>query len=208
MTDRLHRGEVPRVPGSRRRVATAGAGLLLVAVCGLSAAWGREALETDAVWVAVLVCGTLLTAAFVLFGRVQREVVTRPALQGTVVTGRTPLGRHGVDLARVHAVSVSWDAEERRIVGLGLADDGGRLVVPWSQLEAMPDAAEVRRLLVRRQEQRALVLPALLCEAWGLTALPGAAPTEPLPRDGVERLLTGLTLAGSAAAVAAGLLLV
>ncbi|MGY1717313.1 hypothetical protein ACI78R_22850 [Geodermatophilus sp. SYSU D01106] len=207
MTDRLHPGGVPRVPAGRRRLATAGAGLLLVAVCGLAAAWGRATLDTDGVAVAATVSAVLLVVALRLWSRVRREVVTRPVLEGTVLTGRTPLGRHGVDLTRVHAAAVSWDAESRRVVALGLADDGGCAVVPWAQLQAMPDLAEVRRLLALRQEQRALVLPAPVCAAWDLPALPGADATGPLPRDRVERVLAGLTHAGSAAAVAAGILL-
>jgi hypothetical protein len=199
---------VPRVPARRRRAAMAASGLLLVALCGLCATWGRAVLDSDAMWAAVLVTAAVLPAAGTLHARVRHHGVGRLRLDGTVLSGRTPLGAHGVDLARVTAVSVGRDEDTGRLVTVGLSDPGGHVVVPWSQLEALPEAAEVRRLLLDRQQRLALALPRLLCEAWDVPARPDALPHgTPRRRDGFERVVGALTAVGSVAAIAAGALL-
>lgn len=52
------------------------------------------------------------------------------------------------------------------------------------------------------------MLPRLLCDTWNVPALPGAPLSEPLSRDGVERVVTALTAVGAVAAATAGVLLV
>ncbi|SFT56047.1 hypothetical protein SAMN05660657_01539 [Geodermatophilus amargosae] len=198
---------VPRVPAGRRRAAMAGTGLLLAVLCGLCAAWGHAVLDSGAMWPAVLVTAVVLLAASGLFSRVRHDVPGRLRLEGTVLIGWTPLGEHGVDLAGVTAVSVGSDAELGGIVSLRLAADHGHLLVPWSRLNALPEAGEVRRLLVERHGRRALVLPRILCDAWDLPAPPEEPPTAGVPRDGVARLITALTLVGSITAGTAGVLL-
>ena len=196
---------VPRVPAGRRRAALAATGLLLVVLCGLCAAWGRAVLDGDAVWSAALGSAVVLLAASGLFSRVRHDLPSRLRLEGTVLVGRTPLGAHGVDLDRVTAVSAGSDPEPGGIVSVRLVTDEGQLVVPWSGLRALP---EVRRLLVERHRRRALVLPRVLCEIWDLPAPPEEAPAPAVPRDGVARLISVLTLVGSVAAGTAGVLLV
>jgi hypothetical protein len=204
VTDRLHQGSVPRVPATRRRLATAGAGLLLVALCGLCAAWGRAVLDTTAVWPAVLVTAAVLLSASWLFHRVREDVPGRLRLDGTVLVGRTLLGEHGVDLARLTAVSAGSDPEVGGIVTVRLTDDTGHLLVSWSRLQTVP---EVRELLVDGHRRRALTLPEEVCSAWDVPPGPAVPLTAPPRRDGVERVLTALTGVGSVAAVAAGMLL-
>ncbi len=119
-THRPHLARVPRVPAGRHRAAAAGAGLLLAGVCGLCAAWGRAVLDSVATWPAVVVSGAALVAALTLHSRVRHDLPGRLWLRGTVLVGRTPLGGHGVDLARVTAVSVGSDPEPGGIVSLRL----------------------------------------------------------------------------------------
>lgn len=140
MTDRLHLKSVRRVPAVPRRLAMAGAGLVLVALYGLCAVWGRPVLDSGAMWPAVVATATVLLAATVLFGRVRRHAVSRLRLEGTMLRGRTLLGEHGVDLAERTAVSVSWDDDVRTIAGLALADDEEQLLASWAGLEALPEA--------------------------------------------------------------------
>ncbi len=207
MTDRPHPGDVPRVPAARRRLATAGAGLLLVALCGLCAAWGRAVLDGAAMWPAAVVSGAVLTAALGLYSRVRLDLPGRLRLAGSVLVGRTPLGEHGVDLARVTAVSVGHDVEAGGLVSVRLTAGEEHLVVPWSRLRGTPEGAEVRRVLTERHRAGALVLPRLLCEQWDVPAPPEEPPLAPVRGDAVARAIGALTAAGSVAAVAAGVLL-
>ncbi len=196
---------VPRVPAGRRRAAVAASGLLLVALCWLCADWGRAVLDSAATWPAVLVTAAVLPAAGALHAQVRHHGVGRLPLEGTVLSGRTPLGAHGVDLARVTSVSVGRDEDTGRLVTVRLFDPGGHVVVPWSRLERLPEVTEVRRLLL---ERHAVVLPRLPCEARDVPARPGALPHgSPRPRDGFERVVSALTGLGSVAAIAAGALL-
>ncbi len=208
MTHPPHPEGVPRVPAGRRRMATAGAGLLLVVLCGLCAAWGRAVLDSGAMWPAALVTAAVLPAALGLYSRVRHDLPGRLELRGTVLVGRTPLGEHGVDLARVGAVSVGSDPEAGGIVSLRLTAGGEHLVVPWSGLRALPEEAEVRRLLTDRHRAGALVLPRVLCELWDVPAPREEPPVVPVRRDALDRTISALTTAGSVAAVTAGVLLV
>ncbi|GAB3308486.1 hypothetical protein GCM10027451_17490 [Geodermatophilus aquaeductus] len=196
---------VPRVPAGRRHAVLAGAGLLLAVLCGLFAAWGRAALDSAAMWPAALGPAVALPAAWSLFSGIRHDLPRRLRLDGTVLVGRTPLGEHGVDLARVTAVSAGSDPELGRIVAVRLVTDDGHLVVPWSGLRGLP---EVCALLAERHRRRALVLPRALCEAWDLPAPLEDPPAAGPPRDGVARAITALTVVGSVAAGAAGVLLV
>ncbi|MGY1728141.1 hypothetical protein ACI79J_14320 [Geodermatophilus sp. SYSU D01062] len=209
MTDGPHLQEagraprVPRVPAARRRAALAATGVLVALLCGLCAASSRAALEGRAGWTAAVAALAGLLAALSLRSRVRRDVAGRLRLEGTVLVGRTLLGDHGVDLARVTAASAGSDPELGGLVAVRL-DDGERdLVAPWSRLDGLPEA---RRLLVDRHRRGAL-LPAAVCDAWDLPAPPQVPAPGPVRRDGVERAIGGLTLIGSAAAVAAGVLL-
>ncbi|MGY1833366.1 hypothetical protein ACI8AA_23365 [Geodermatophilus sp. SYSU D01180] len=194
---------VPRVPPGRRRAALAATGVLVALLCGLCAASSRAALEGGAGWTAAVAALAGLLAAQSLRSRVRRDEAGRLRLEGTVLVGRTLLGDHGVDLARLTAVSAGWDVDVGRIVSVGLTGGGGHLVVPWSRLDDLPEA---RRLLVDRHRRGALLPPAV-CAAWDLPAPPEVPSPAPVRRDGAERVVGALTLVGSAAAVAAGVLL-
>ena len=207
MTRPPHPDRVPRVPAGRRRLAAAGAGLLLVVLCGLCAAWGRAVLDSAAVWPAVLVTAIVLPAALTMYWRVRHAVPGRLRLQGTVLVGRTPLGDHGVDLARVTAVSAGSDPEAGGIVSLRLTAGDERLVVPWSRLQGMPGADEVRRLLTDRHRAGALVLPGLLCGLWDVPASREEPAAAPARGGAADRAISALTTVGAVAAVAAGILL-
>ncbi|MGY1780547.1 hypothetical protein [Geodermatophilus sp. SYSU D01036] len=209
MTDGPHLQEagraphVPRVPAARRRAALAATGVLVALLCGLCAVSARAALEGRAGWTAAGAALAGLLAAQSLWPRVRQDRAGRLRLEGTVLVGRTLLGEQGVDLARLTAVSAGRDVDVDQIVSVGLTDGGRHLVVPWSRLDGLPQA---RRLLVDRH-RRGVLLPPAVCDAWDLPAPPEVPAPWPVRRDGVERAIGALTLVGSVAAVAAGVLL-
>ncbi|PWW24289.1 hypothetical protein JD79_03468 [Geodermatophilus normandii] len=184
---------VPRVPDRRRWWALAGAGALLVGVVAPATGW---ALGTGAGWVAVPLATVVVLAAVVLSSAVRENGAGRSLwCDDGVLAGRTLLGWHGVDLTEVQAVAVEEDDGEP--TGLLLADGGGHLRVPWPEVARLP---EVRVLLLARQAQGAVVLPRLLCAAWGVPPLPDAPETGRVPgrlRDVVAVLITGLTVVGA-----------
>ena len=137
----------------------------------------------------------------------RHDLPGRLRLQGTVLVGRTLLGDHGVDLARVTAVSVGSDPELGGIVSLRLTAGEEHLVVPWPRLQAL-EGVEVRRLLTERHRAGALVLPQVRCEAWDLPAPREEPPVLPVRRDAEDRTISALITAGSVAAIGAGVLLV
>ncbi|MGY1733657.1 hypothetical protein ACI798_19285 [Geodermatophilus sp. SYSU D01045] len=209
MTDGVHPRDlagaphVPRVPAGRRRTALAATGLLMALLCGLCAAWTRAALGGGAGWPAAVAALAGLLAAWSLWSRVRQDEAGRLRLEGTVLVGRTLLGEQGVDLARVTAVSAGSDPELGRLVAVRLSDGERHLVVPWSRLDGLPEA---RRLLVHRHRRGGLLPPAA-CAAWDLPAPPEVPTPGRVRRDGADRAIGALTLLGSAAAVAAGVLL-
>ncbi len=116
--------------------------------CGLCAAGGRAVLDSAAMWPAALVTAVVLPAALTLWSRLRHDLPGRLRLQGTVLVGRSPLGGHGVDLARVTAVSVGSDPEAGGVVSLRLTVGEEHLWSPWSGLRALPEAPPAP--LVRR----------------------------------------------------------
>ncbi|MGY1794417.1 hypothetical protein ACI796_10560 [Geodermatophilus sp. SYSU D00525] len=111
-----------------------------------------------------------------------------------VLSGRTLLGRHGVDLTEVQAVAVQ-EGEEGP-AGVLPVDGGGHLRVPWPEVRRHP---ELRELLLARQAQGAVVLPRVLCAAWDVPALPGAPWAGRVPgdlHDPVNAVITALTGTG------------
>ncbi len=81
-------------------------------------------------------------------------------------------------------------------------------MAPRSRLQALPQGAEVRRLLTERHRAGALVLPRVVCDRWDVPAPPEDPPAAPVRRDALGRAIPALTAAGSVTAVAAGVLLV
>jgi hypothetical protein len=184
---------VPRVPDGRRWWALAGAGALLVGVVAPATGW---ALGSGAGWVAVPLATVLVLAAVVLFSAVRENGAGRSLrCDDGVLAGRTLLGWHGVDLTEVQEVAVEEDEGEP--TGLLLVDGGGHLRVPWSEVTWLP---EVRVLLLARQAQGEVVLPHLLCAAWGVPPLPDAPETGRVPgrlHDAVAVAITCLTVVGA-----------
>ncbi|MBM7804271.1 hypothetical protein JOD57_000108 [Geodermatophilus bullaregiensis] len=191
--------DVPHVPGRRRRWALAGAGALVVGVCGLATGASLAALASgERGWGVVVAMTFLVIAALTLFSRVRQNGAGELSWDGRVLAGRTLLGWHGVDATRVYAVAVV-DGDGGP-TGLLLADDRTHLRVSWYRLGRLPHADRLRAALLERQDRHALDLPLQLCTEWGLTPVPGAPAAGRLPgdlRDPADGLITALTVVGT-----------
>jgi hypothetical protein len=194
-------GPPARVPAAQRTTALV---VLGVALVGLSFFGGYEVALHDAGRLQTILWSLPAIAVLVGMTLVWQDTVFSPRTDGWVLEGTGLLGRQGIDLTRLVAVTSSANA---RTVQLRLADPGGAVTVDAKALaKAGPAVLDaVGRAVWAGQEQGRYTVSRGAAGVWGMPPRPDAPANGKAGATGKALVVVGLLVVGLVAGLVLGL---
>ncbi|WP_157519252.1 hypothetical protein [Modestobacter sp. Leaf380] len=194
-------GPPPRVSAGVRAIGLVALGVALV---GLAVFGGYETALHEAGKFEAVLWFLPAIAALLAMTAVWQDTVFALRCDGRVLVGTGLLGRQGVDLARLTAVT---SAVAARSVTVQLRDDAGGVSFDAKHLvkAGQPAFDAVGRAVWDGQQQRRYVVPVGAAGVWGMPTLPGAPANGKSGATPKALTIVGLLVAGLVVGLLLGL---